>query len=305
MTLIRPPKLRPGDLVGIVAASSPVDRERFSAGAAVLASRYDLRYDESSLFARSGFLAGDDSCRLQALNAAIADPELRAVILARGGYGLTRILAGVDWTALRAHAKPIVGYSDATALLALCARVRVTAVHGPMVNDFADLDVRDRDSLFNLLENPEPGEICTHLTTLVGGVAEGSLLGGNLEVLTRLLGTDLQPNLDGAVLFLEDIGERPYRVDRALTHLEMAGALAGLAGVVVGDFTDCDETKEGKLCEPSITDVLGERLGRLPVPVAIGGSFGHGERKNALPYGVRVRLDAGAGVLSALDGVVS
>jgi muramoyltetrapeptide carboxypeptidase len=303
--LVRPPRLHPGDRVAVVAASGPVNRERFEAGVKALGGRYDLSYDESTLFARTGFLAGEDAQRLDALNVAIGDPDCRAVILARGGYGLTRILPAVDRIALRAHAKPIVGYSDVTALLSVCVHAGVAAIHGPMISDFGDLSDGDRDSLFNLLENPDPGEIFTGLETLVGGRVQGSLLGGNLEVLTRLLGTPLQPDFEGAVLFLEEVGELPYRVDRLLTHLELAGVFDLVAGVVIGEFTDCDELEEGVVKAPSTRDVLLERLGRLSVPTTLGGAFGHGDRKASLPYGPPVELNADAGVLTAIEGAVS
>lgn len=305
MKLLRPPRLRPGDRVRVVAASGPVHQERFEAGVRAMDGHYDLRYDESALFARSGFLAGEDDHRLEALNAAIADPDCQAVFVARGGYGLTRILPGVDRVSLRAHPKPIVGYSDVTALLSVCARAGVTSIHGPMISDFGGLSAADRDSFFNLLENPEPGRILDNLEILVDGSAQGPLLGGNLEVLTRLLGTPLQPDFEGAILFLEEVGELPYRIDRLLTHLQSAGVLHSVAGIVLGDFIDCDEIEEGQVQSPTARDVLTERLGRVSVPVALNGGFGHGDRKASLPIGVRVELDTRLGVLNALEGAVS
>jgi len=287
-----------------VAASGPVHRDRFEAGVLALGGRYDLSYDESTLFARSGFLAGEDDQRLQTLNAAIADPDCRAILLARGGYGLTRILHGIDRVSLRANPKPIVGYSDVTALLSVCAHAGVAAIHGPMISDFAQISDEDRSSLFNLLENPDPGLLLSGLEGLVPGLARGPLLGGNLEVLTRLLGTPLQPDFRGAVLFLEEVGELPYRVDRLLTHLESAGVLGSVAGIVIGDFTDCDEIEDGQIQPPTTGEVLVERLGGMPVPVALNGGFGHGDRKASLPYGVGVELDSESGLLTAIEGAV-
>lgn len=305
MTLLRPPRLTPGDRIGVVAASGPIDVEKFQAGVDVLNRRYELKYDEQSVSARSGFFAGSDEHRLQALNKALGDPECRAIIMARGGYGLTRILHGVDTTALRAHSKLIIGYSDVTALLSVCYQAGVASIHGPMVSDFGNLGENDRQSLFNLMENPEPGEVCTGLEPVVGGIVQGPLIGGNLEVLSRLFATPAQPDFQGAVLFLEDVGESPYRVDRLLTHLEMAGVFRAVAGIVIGDFTDCDDVEEGVVQEPCSHEVLIERLSRLSIPVAIGGGFGHGERKGSLPFGVPVRLDTDAGNLTALCGAVS
>jgi muramoyltetrapeptide carboxypeptidase len=303
--IIRPRHLQPGDRVQVVAASGPVDQDRFAAGVRALEGRYDLCFEEPDLFARKGFLAGDDAHRLEVLNAAIADPGCRAIFLARGGYGLLRILPQVDRDALVAQPKPIVGFSDATALLAACAKAGVAAIHGPMISQFAALPMEDRESLFTLLENPEPGVLLTGLETVVTGVARGPLLGGNLEVLSRLLGTPLQPDFEGAVLFLEEVGELPYRIDRLLTHFELAGVLSKISGVVIGDFADCDEMEDGVVQHPTPREVLVERLERLAVPVVLGGTFGHGDRNTALPYGTVVHLDATNGTLVALEGAVS
>jgi muramoyltetrapeptide carboxypeptidase len=174
-----------------------------------------------------------------------------------------------------------------------------------MVSDFGELSSADRESFFNLLENPDPGGLLSGLEELVPGRAQGPLVGGNLEVLSRLLGTSAEPDFAGAVLFLEDIGELPYRVDRTLTHLEMAGVLAAVVGVLVGDFTDCDDLQDDSGEQPTARDVLIERLGRLQIPVALGGAFGHGDRKASLPYGSRVELDTHTGRLIALEGAVS
>lgn len=302
--MIRPPRLEPSCRVCVVAASGPVDRERFEAGARVLSSRYRLHYDESILFARDGFLAGQDGQRLAALNAALADADCRAIVLARGGYGLTRILPEIDRDAFRARPKPIVGYSDATALLAWSVQTGVAAVHGPMVSDLGDLETEDHSALIRLLEESDPGVVLDALEELVPGRSEGTLLGGNLEVLSRLLGTPWQPDFDGAILFLEETGELPYRVDRLLTHLEMAGVLAAVSGVVVGDFTDCDDAEEDALLPTALT-VVRERLARLAVPVVLGGAFGHGHRKLSLPYGTTAQLDTRTGQLVATEGAVS
>lgn len=305
MEFIRPPRLQPGDRVRVVAASGPVHRERFEAGVRALGDRYELDFDADALLTRNGFLAGEDDHRLGALNAAIADPDYKAIFLARGGYGLTRILPGIDRLSLRSHPKPIVGYSDVTALLSVCARAGVASIHGPMVSDFAELSAADRDSFFHLLENPNPGTVLSDLEELVPGQASGPLLGGNLEVLTRLLGTPLQPDFEGAVLFLEEVGELPYRLDRLLTHLRSAGVLHSVAGIVLGDFTECDEIEDGEVQPPTAGEVLVERLGGLPIPVALKGGFGHGDRKASLPYGVPVILDSTAGTVTAVVGAVS
>ncbi len=303
--LIRPPRLRPGDPIRVVAASGPVFPDAFAPGADVLSRRYALRHDPKTLFAADGFLAGSDATRLTALVEAIRDPDAKAVILARGGYGLLRILASIDPTLLRDNPKPIVGFSDGTVLLALAARAGVASIHGPVVTQLGRLSDEDRSALFALLESPEPRELLAGLQGLRFGRAEGPLLGGNLEVFSRLLGTKHLPNLDGAILFLEEVGERPYRLDRLLTHLELAGVFDRVAAVVIGALVACEEPAESRIGSPTAEAVVKERLARLGIPVALGAPIGHGVRNLALPYGVLAQLDVKAGTLISLEGAVS
>jgi muramoyltetrapeptide carboxypeptidase len=145
----------------------------------------------------------------------------------------------------------------------------------------------------------------TDLVGLVPGRARGPLLGGNLEVFSRLLGTPFMPDLDGAILFLEDLGERPYRIDRLITHLDSAGVFSAAAAVLIGDFSGCREPEPTRDASPSADEVLEERLGRLAIPVALGAPVGHGARNLALPYGVLAELDTRFGTLVALEGAVS
>jgi muramoyltetrapeptide carboxypeptidase len=303
--LIRPARLKPGDVVRVIAPSGPVFPEAFAVGAAVLAARYQVRYDPATLFAAQGFLAGSDDQRLSCLVEALRDPEARAVFMGRGGYGLLRIARRLDPELLRRHAKPIVGFSDGTVLLALAARAGIAAIHGPVVTQLGRLPVDDQAALFSLLESTEPRPLLAGLESLRAGNARGPLLGGNLEVFSHLIGTDFLPDLDGAILFLEEVGERPYRIDRLLTHLELAGIFSRVAGIVVGDLVACAEPQGSRVASPSAIEVVRERLGRLGIPVALGAHVGHGERNLALPYGVEVRLDAQAGTLVALAGAVS
>ncbi|HVX96914.1 MAG TPA: LD-carboxypeptidase [Polyangia bacterium] len=302
--MIRPPRLQPGDVVRVVAPAGPVPREGFAAGAAVLGRRYALRFGDE-LFSREGYLAGSDERRLSELTAALADPEARAVVLARGGYGLLRILPFLDPAALAARPVPIVGFSDGTALLAHAARAGVAAVHGPVVTQLPNLPASDHEALFRLLEQGSPGVLLEGLEALVPGRARGPLVGGNLEVFSRLVGTPYMPDVTGAILFIEDLGERPYRIDRLVTHLDLAGVFSAVEGVVVGDFSSCVEPEPTRASSPTAAEVLVERLGRLAIPVAIGGLFGHGTRNLALPYGCACELDAFGGTLTALEGVVT
>jgi muramoyltetrapeptide carboxypeptidase len=304
-TVVRPPRIQPGDTVRIVAPAGPVTPEELEAGVRLLAERYRVRYDPAALLRVEGFLAGPDEHRLSELNAALADDEAKAVLLARGGYGLLRILPFLDPEALRARPKPIVGFSDGTALLAFAARAGVASIHGPVVTQLPRLSEEDRSALFGLLERPGRGLLLSQLDSVVPGRVQGPLIGGNLEVFSRLLGTPYLPDPTGAILFFEELGERPYRVDRLLTHLDLAGMFSAAAGVVVGEFTDCRDPVGSRVKSPTVEEVLEERLGRLAIPVAFGARIGHGARNGALPYGTWAELDTRDGTLVALEGAVS
>ena len=302
--MIRPPRLRPGDVIRVVAPSGPVPREGFARGIERLGARYSIRHDEG-LFARDGFLAGPDERRLDELRDALHDPEARAVVMARGGYGLGRLLPFLDPAWLHARPVPLVGFSDGTALLAYAQRAGVVAVHGPVVTQLGGLPDDDQAALFRLLEEPSPGLLLKDLEGVVPGRAQGPLVGGNLEVFSRLLGTPFMPDVEGAILLLEDLGERPYRIDRLLTHLDSAGVFSAVAGVVVGDFSGCVEPEATRASQPTAVEVIEERLSRLAIPVAIGAPVGHGTRNVALPHGAMVELDARFGTLHAVEGAVS
>jgi muramoyltetrapeptide carboxypeptidase len=281
-----------------------VAREAFQAGAAVLGARYQLRYGDE-LFARTGYLAGSDERRLAELRQALEDPEARAIVMARGGYGLLRLLPFIELEALTRRPRPIVGFSDGTALLAAAARAGLASIHGPVVTQLANLGSADQQALTVLLETPGARVVLDGLEELVPGRARGPLLGGNLEVFSRLVGTPYLPDLDGAILFFEDLGERPYRLDRLVTALDLAGVFSAASAVVVGDFSGCREPDATRADSPTADEVLAERFGRLSIPVVAGGAFGHQTRNRALPYGTLCELDTRGGTLTALEGVVS
>jgi muramoyltetrapeptide carboxypeptidase len=299
--VIRPPRLRAGARVAVVAPAGPVPPDAFAAGAAILGGRYTLVHDER-IFARQGFLAGDDDARAGELARALADPTLAAIFCARGGYGLMRILDRLDAAAFARAPKLVVGFSDVMALHAWAYRAGVASLHAPVVTQLGRVPAEDAAALFDACESASPPAPVTGLNAISGGRAEGPLVGGNLELISRLVGTPWALPLDGAILLLEEVGERPYRLDRQLTQLRLAGALDRLAGVVLGDFVECAE-KDGS--PPAAEAVLAERLGGRGIPVVSGAPVGHGTRNRALPHGTRVRLDAGAGTLTFLESAVS
>lgn len=281
--------LLPGDRIRIVAPSGPVPKETFERGIARLQARYQLDFS-ARIFEQQGFLAGSDAARRDELQQAFDDDSIQAIWCARGGYGLMRILPDLDATKLLRAPKPVIGFSDVTALHGYLAKLGLPSVHGPVATQLATLAESDVQALCDLLEG-RPARL-SGLETVTAGVCEGPLLGGNLELVSRLLGTPWAFDLTGAILLVEEVGERPYRVDRALTQLHLAGALTRLAGVVLGDFTDCQDERP-----PSVQAVVRERLLRLSVPMVAEAPVGHGPRNRALWIGRRAKLDATAGRL--------
>jgi muramoyltetrapeptide carboxypeptidase len=288
------PRLTPGARLRLIAPSGRFDVALFERGVARLRQRYEVVYDPA-ITEHTGFLAGSDARRLAELEAALDDREAVGLLAARGGYGATRLLDRLDPGRVRRAEKVLIGFSDLTALHALWARAELGSLHGPMTASLATLDEPALARWFEALE-AEPGAALLGLSALCGGRAQGRLLGGNLAVLCALLGTPYLPPLDGAVLFLEDVGERPYRVDRMLTSLAQAGVLARLAGVALGGFTEAAPGPDGVRVE----QVLAERLGGLPIPVVSGVPAGHLDDNRMLHFGRLVELDADAGSLAYL-----
>ncbi|HET6335336.1 MAG TPA: LD-carboxypeptidase [Polyangiales bacterium] len=286
--------LSAGARVAVIAPASPFDPPDFERGVERLRERYEVRVDPSVL-ARKGFFAGDDQRRLSELQAAIDDPAVDGIIAARGGYGVTRLLSKLKLSALNTRPKLVVGFSDITALHALWARHRVLSIHATMVAALGRVDMGLSGRHWRALEG-QFVELHSGLTTVVPGETEGVLLGGNLTVLTALLATPHALPVEGAVLFFEDIGERPYRIDRMLTTWRDAGAFAAVRGIVLGAFTQCDPGLDGV----SAPDVLIERLSDLGIPVVLGLPAGHIDDNSELPFGRRVQLDATRGELQLL-----
>jgi muramoyltetrapeptide carboxypeptidase len=256
-------------------------------------------------YARQGYLAGADALRAADVNAAFADPEVRGILCTRGGYGAQRMVDAIDMAAVRADPKVVAGFSDITALqFALWRGARLATVHGPGA---AWLDQRtpphSAESLRATLMSTEPVTVA-RLTSeetasvLIPGTATGPLLGGNLCLIVSSLGTPDMPDLTGAILLIEDIEEPPYKVDRMLTQLRRTGVLAGLAGVAVGQFTNCADE-----WAVSVAEVLAERLGDLGVPVLGGLPIGHGVGQLTVPVGTPATLDATAGTLTVSPAV--
>jgi muramoyltetrapeptide carboxypeptidase len=315
--VIRPPKLAPGNRVALVAPAGPLlERDDLTRAESLCRA---LGYEPvlgRNTAERHGYFAGTDEQRLDDLNDALRDPEIGAIWCIRGGYGTTRILDRVDFGALRHRPKPLIGYSDITAVLNAATRhTGVITFHAPMAR--VSMPPFSRWHFERVLATPEPAGRLGRLpdppdvlvprenrvAALRGGVAEGKLAGGNLTLLQCLVGTPHFPDLDGAILFLEDVGEDLYRVDRMLAHLRMAGTLDRLAGIAVGRFTELKRSmSDGAL---GFDEVLATYFLPLGIPVAHGFPIGHIDDQWTLPLGVRARLDADRGELDLLEAAVS
>jgi muramoyltetrapeptide carboxypeptidase len=306
-TIRKPPRLRAGDVVGVVAPSGALDETRLLAGVAVLEGWGFRVVLGEAVLAREGYLAGGDQARGADLERMIDDPDVRAIFCARGGYGSQRLLPMTDLAGLAAAPKPIIGYSDVTALLAAAVASGVVAVHGPMVADDISrgLPTRSASHLLGLLTDPGYRWEVEVPVAVRPGRGSGPLVGGCLSVLAATLGTPYAPATDGAVLFLEDVHERPYRLDRLLTQLRQAGKLAGLAGLVFGTMAACpSDNGVGPL------DVVRACCSDLSCPVGFGLAAGHrlpeaGGENLALPLGVAVSLDTERGLLAGLESAVA
>lgn len=290
-----------GATIGIAAPAFAVDPACLEAGEARLREAGFRVKRRADLTAREGYLAGSDARRAAELAELVEDPEVDALLCARGGYGCHRIMARLDPRRFRAAAKPLVGYSDATTLL-LWQRRRAGLVgfHGPMLEREAGPDPEELEALARALAGAAPEPLAGRPGG--GGRAEGRLVGGSLSLLAASLGTPWEPATRGAILLLEEIGERPYAIDRMLHQLAAAGKLDGLAGVGVGALVGCTDPKRA---EPTAEAVLREALGRRALPLVLGLPFGHGRPNLPWATGVPARLDGERGELRVLEAGVT
>ena len=287
------PALRSEATIGLIAPAGPAALDVEKAGQWMRARGYELRIFPG-VYERDGYLAGSDDVRLRDLHAAFANPDIDAIFCLRGGYGTPRLLDRLDFDLLRANPKPFVGYSDMTALhLAINRYVGFVTFHGPMLNAdlLGDKQPPTESSLFNMLRGQVgAGSVLAHpvaypLTTIEPGIACGRLLGGNLSMIAAMMGTSYEIDAEGIILFIEDVNEPIYRIDRLLTHLRLTGKLAQVAGVLVGDVAGVDST--------GLERLLKQTFEPLCIPVLSGWRSGHCDPNVTLPMGARVRLDAG------------
>jgi len=312
----KPPRLRPGDTVGLVepayftADNFDLDQVQATIRAMGLVPRL-----APHLLSRYGYLAGTDEQRAADVNAMFADPEVRAIHCVRGGWGSARLLPLLDWPMISRNPKILLGYSDITALLlSLYARTGLVTFHGPLGTSqwnpfnvgFMKRVLQEGEAVTfeNLKEIDEDDLTVTknRVQTLRPGTARGRLLGGNLTVLSSLVGTAYLPDWDGCVLFIEDVEEAPYRIDRMLTQLRLAGILQKARAVIWGNCTDCKPGEGfGSL---TVTEALKDHILPLGVPAWTGAMIGHIDKQFTLPVGVEVEVDATAGTIRMLEPAV-
>jgi muramoyltetrapeptide carboxypeptidase len=293
-TLLRPPALGSGDTVGIVAPAGAVDHAEFAAGEARLQELgFKLVYSES-IFQHDMYFAGTVQRRVDELHEMFRAPEVKAIICARGGYGTNHLLPHLDLDLIAGHPKVFCGYSDVTTLTTVfLQRTGLIGFHGPMLaKDFCKPDGVHTESFLSAVSGTRPwslgGADSPPLQPLRPGTAEGRLFGGCLSLLVASLGTSYEIETDDTILFIEDLGEWPYRIDRMLMHLKYAGKLSCVRGIVFGEMKDCGPPAGA---DYTLQQVITRVLDGMNIPVAFGLRSGHVSAGNVtLPIGVRARL---------------
>ncbi|MBE9216173.1 LD-carboxypeptidase [Plectonema cf. radiosum LEGE 06105] len=306
-TIIKPPRLRLGDTVGLISPAGIIDSEDVEQAKQTFTALGLKVKLGSHILDNYGYLAGIDRDRAGDVNAMFGDKSVKAIIAMRGGWGGNRILPLLNYNYIRANPKIIMGYSDITSLLlAITAQTGLVTFHGAVAtstwNNFTLNYVKS--IIFN-------GELVTMNNTLATqlrrqiitpGKAKGKFIGGNLSVINSMLGSSYLPNWKNSILFIEDIGEDVYRVDRMITQLKNAGILNQLSGFVFGQCTRCSTGNEPSL---TLMQVLQEHIRPLNIPAWYGSMIGHIKDKFTLPIGIQVEIDANTGIIKMLEAAVS
>ncbi len=313
MNPVKPPRLRQGDLIGLVApASTPSSPEKIEKGVRYLESLGYRTTVGPHAMAMHGYLAGTDADRADDFNTMVRDPKVKAIFALRGGYGTPRILPALDYRSLKRTPKIIVGYSDLTALeLATYRKCSLVTFSGPMVavEMWNAIDPYTEEQFWRLITSPKAAGVLPfpenhHPATVRPGKAHGRLIGGNLALLVANLATPYLPALKDSLLFVEDVDEAPHRVDRMFAQLRNAGVLSSIAGLLVGLFTECAPS-DSSTPHLTIEQVLAELAELTTKPVMGNLPYGHVPRKLTLPVGIRAQMDATRGLVELLEGAVS
>ncbi len=299
MKTIKPQPLQKGDTVALVNVAGAIYApEKYDITHQIL-QNLGLKVKESATLRETyGYLAGTDQMRADALHQAFADPEVKAILAMRGGFGCTRILDKIDYQNIQSNPKIFCGFSDITALhSAIFTHTGLMTFHSPVgttLNDKTSL-MYFQKMLFGekieSLKNPQTTDfqILYPQKTIYSGKAQGTLIGGNLTLLTTLLGTKYTYHYDQKILFIEEINEAIYRIDRMFSQLKLAGILEMVSGIIIGQFTDCESTNKAHF---SLAEILDFYLKPLQKPVFRGAMVGHSPQSYTLPIGAKVELDA-------------
>jgi muramoyltetrapeptide carboxypeptidase len=304
---IKPPRLEPGDRIAITAPANWGDRAKIQFAAQRL-EKLGLKVTLGETLSKQvGYLAGTDKERAQELNEMFANPDIKAIICARGGYGSGRIADQLDYEAIKANPKVFWGFSDITFLhTAISRKTGLVTFHGPMMSCLSGEDVHPITlNNFGQLLSPEKTrytEAISPLYTLVEGKAQGQLVGGNLSLLVSTLGTPYELDTRGKILFIEDIDEEPYRVDRMLNQLKQAGKLAEASGILIGDFHNCEPNK--RKISLTLREVFGDHIVPAGKPTLAGFKIGHCSPHFAVPLGVMAKVDTFMKTLEMLEPAV-
>ncbi len=307
---IKPPRIKRGETLGVVAPAGPIKLDKLQYGLARLGDAFRLRLADSLTAPREdnipSYLSASDDTRVRELNAMLADRDVRAILLARGGYGIMRILPRLDVEALKRDPKPIIGFSDATALLAWAHAAGVRGIHGPMGVQMGVLADSDVSYLIELMSDARvPGVRPWSLASHGRGKQRGPLITANLTLLSLLVGTPYELPVARSITLIEEVGEKPYELDRYLSQLALTGQLAKMNAMVVGDLTRCADANPPTGVPDPEDAALQTVLERVrPLPVAVGAPIGHGNRNEAVPFGADAILDLDAGTLEITEAAV-
>lgn len=306
LKLLKPPQLKKGDTIGLISPANQITVEEVNSVTEFLLEKGFRVKLGKHIFEQYGYLAGTDEARAEDVNQMFADQSVAGILTLRGGWGCNRILPLLDYELISQNPKIIMGYSDITSLLiAISSRTNLVTFHGPVGtstwNSFTIAYTKDILLDNQMLVFKNPPELAFKIIN--GGKARGRLWGGNLSVLASMIGSDYLPDWQDAILFVEDIGEDVYRIDRLLTQLKLAGILEQISGLIFGQCTDCLAGEDG---EPSLTleQVFDDLLKPLNIPAYSGGSFGHIKDKWTLPVGLPVEIDAELGTIQMLGPAV-
>jgi muramoyltetrapeptide carboxypeptidase len=290
---VKPPRLMQGDTVGIVAPAGPFDPKKFMKGKAVLELMGFRTFFDEGIFQKHGFFAGTDVQRADQVNRLFADSAIRAVVCARGGYGSMRILPFLDFETIQKNPKIFVGFSDISVLLSvLDDRCGLVTFHGPVVTTLANAIEETIAAMRTALKSNTALELTPKEGIVIkSGVSSGIVAGGNLTTLCHLVGTPYVPRFNGKILFIEDVGEVPYRIDRMLAQMKLAGCFEGLKGLALGSFEECGQLDE-------IFRIVQEIFRDVNIPILSGFEIGHGRINITIPIGLEATLDTDQQILA-------